>query len=226
MSLLLAISVPAINGLKGGGDFHSAVDEVALALDRARAYAVAKNTYVWVGFYEESATGAASSTLPPFTGRGRVVVATVASVDGTRIFEDGSAAAMLPPDRLRPVGRLLKISRLHLADVGAPTGMGETGRLDGRPDLPYTGEDAEGSRISSESAARTPYPFQAGTYTFHKTIRFSPSGEATVNGESVPRRLGEIGLIPTQGDEVADSQPNVAAVQFSGLGGKVRTYRR
>lgn len=226
MSLLLAVTVPAINALKGSGDFSRGVDEVALALNQARAHAMAKNTYVWVGFYEESATGGASSALPPFSGKGQVVLATVASVDGTRIFEDGAAPATLPADRLKSVGRLQKISRVHLADVGAPTGTGESHRLDARPDAPYAGSEAENNRISSDSTLKSPYPFQAGSYTFHKTIRFSPSGEVTINGATLPKRLGEIGILPANGDQVMTSSPNVAAVQFSGMGGNVRTYRR
>jgi type II secretory pathway pseudopilin PulG len=226
MSLLFAVTVPAINSLKGSGNFSHGVDEVELALNQARAHAMARNTYVWVGFYEESATGGTSSALPPFSGKGQVVLATVASVDGTRIFEDDATAASLPSDRLRPVGRLKKISRVHLADVGAPVGTGDSHQLDARPDAPYAGADADASRLSSDSALKTPYPFQSGAYTFHKTIRFSPSGEATINGAAIPKRLGEIGLVPANGDRVAADSANAAAVQFSGLGGNIRTYRR
>jgi prepilin-type N-terminal cleavage/methylation domain-containing protein len=224
MSLLLAVTVPAINSLKGSGDFTRAVDEVELTLSRARTYAMARNTYVWVGFYEESGTG--GSALPPYTGKGQVVIGVVASVDGTKIFEDDATAGALPDSRLKPVGRLQKISRVHLADVGAPSGTGDSHHLAGRPDVPYVGDDAESSRISSESAARTPFPFAMSGYTFYKTIRFSPSGEATINGAAVPKRLGEIGLVPAEGDRVATDAANSAAVQFSGIGGSVRTYRQ
>jgi type II secretory pathway pseudopilin PulG len=227
MSLLLAVTVPAINSLKGSGDFTRAVDEVELTLNMARTHAMARNTYVWVGFYEESASaGSGGASIPPYEGKGQVVMGMMASVDGTKIFEDDAAPAPLPEDRLRPVGRLQKISRVHLADVGAPSGTGDSHALDGRPDVPYADADGEASRISSDSPARTPFPFVQSGYTFHKTIRFSPSGEAVVNGATVPKRLGEIGLVPVHGDQVADSSANAAAVQFSGLGGKIRTYRR
>jgi hypothetical protein len=147
-------------------------------------------------------------------------------VDGTRIFEDDATPATLPSDRLKPVGRLKKISRVHLTDLGGPVGTGESHRLDARPDAPYEGADADASRISSDSALKTPFPFQQGTYTFHKTIRFSPSGEASINGSATPKRLGEIGLVPANGDQVAADSANAAAVQFSGMGGNIRTYRR
>jgi Tfp pilus assembly protein FimT len=227
MSLLLAVTVPAINSLKGSGDFTKAVDEVELTLNRARMHALAHNTYVWVGFYEESAVaGSNGATLPPYSGKGQVVVSAVASVDGTKIFEDDTTPGTLPANRLKPVGRLQKISRVHLADVGAPVGTGDSHTLAGRPDVPYSGADSESSRISSDSAERTPFPFESSGYRFYKTIRFSPSGEATINGAPVPKRLGEIGLVPASGDQVQTSSPNVAAVQFSGIGGSVRTYRQ
>jgi len=227
MSLMLAVTVPAINSLKGSGNFTHAVDEVESTLNRARTLAMTQNTYVWVGFYEQSAreTGATTS-LPPFPGKGQLVLAVAASVDGTRIFEDGATPATLPANRLRAVGRVQKIPQVHLVDVGSPTGAGDGHKLDGRPDAPYQGADAESSRISSESSLRTPFPFEMAGYTFYKTIRFSPSGEATINGATVPRRLGEIGLVPANGDQVSTSSSNLAAVQFSGIGGNILAYRR
>lgn len=226
MSLLVAVTMPALNSLRGGGDFTRGVDEVALTLNRARTLAMTQNTYVWVGFYEESASASGGGELPPYSGRGQLVLGMVASVDGTRILEDGAAPAALPDDRLRPLGRLQKIARVHLTDVGAPAGTGGEDTFDGRPGAAYEGADAAAGRISSESAERTPFPFSLGNYTFHKTIRFSPTGEAVINGAPTPRRLGEIGLTPAQGDHVAAGQTNLAAIQFSGMGGNVRTYRR
>lgn len=226
MSLLLAVVMPAVNTLKGGADFTQSTDNLALTLDRARNYAISKNTYVWVGFYEESATATApSNTPPPYSGTGRVVLAIVASVDGTPIFDANADAGMLPAERLVALERIQKISGIHLADVGAPIGNADGRHLDGRPGAPYTDEDAPSTRLSSADSQTTPFPFQIAGYHFYKTIRFSPSGEAAVNGSLIPKRVIEIGMRPTQGDQVIDSR-NLAAVQFSGLGGNVRVYRR
>src|ERR1700733_6028564 len=54
MVVILAMVVPAFNGMKGEGDVTKAVYDVAGVLQTARSYAMANNTYVWVGFYEES----------------------------------------------------------------------------------------------------------------------------------------------------------------------------
>lgn len=224
MSLLVAVTVPAVSGLKGSGDLNRAVDEVTFALNRARAHAMTQNTYVWVGFVEESSL-APSASVPPYTGKGTLVMAVMASTDGTAIFEDGAPATPLPEARLKPLGRMFKVANVHVTDLGVPSGTGEAHKLDGRPSAPYTDADDEACRISSESGQQTPHPFQMSGYTFYKTIRFSPSGEVTINGAPVPKRLGEIGLVPAHGDQVAANPSNVAAIQFSGIGGNVRVYR-
>ena len=225
MSLMLAMTVPAVTSMKGSGDFRRSVDSVELTLNRARTYAITQNTYVWVGFYEESATETGvTSALPPFPRRGRLVLGVMASADGTKIYEDDAAPSLMPNDRLFALERVQKVTGAHMTDVKAPSGMGSGYNFEGRPSAPYEDADAEGNRMSSDSSRKTPFPFQTGGYTFYKTIRFSPSGEATINGAPLPKRLGEIGLIPAN-EEVSTSK-NLAAIQFSGMSGDVRTYRR
>lgn len=219
--ILSAMAVPVMNSLSGAGNLTAGVYQVSGILERARAYAMANNAYVWVGIYEEDAgTTATTSTPPPYTGKGKVVIATVASADGTQIFADTAAPAPLPPARITPIDKTVKIQGLHLVDLGTPTG-GDSKTLNGRPAGPST--DAE-CRISSESANKTNFPFAMQGYTFYKTIRFSPRGEASINGKDL-KRTGEIGLRPTHGTTVDLNTPNVAAIQFTGIGGNVRIYR-
>ena len=153
-------------------------------------------------------------------GKGKVVLATVASADGTQIFADTAAPAPLPPARITPIDKTVKIQGLHLVDLGTPTG-GDSKTLNGRSAGPST--DAE-CRISSESPNKTDFPFAVQGYTFYKTIRFNPRGEASINGKDL-KRTGEIGLRPTHGNTVDINTPNVAAIQFTGIGGNVRIYR-
>jgi len=219
--IMSALAVPVMNSLRGAGDLTTAAYDVAGILERARAHALAHNTHVWVGFYEENAgTTAPTSTLPAYPGKGQVVVGTVASLDGTRIFPDGATAATLPASRLTAVDKIVKIQNLHLMDVGTPAG-GDSKTLNGRPAEPYSDDN---NRISSESADKTPFPFTIQDYTFSKTIRFSPRGEASINGQDL-KRIAEIGLRPTRGSVVDLNTPNVAAVQFSGISGNVQIYR-
>jgi len=230
IGLLLGLAVPLLGGIKGAGGVTSAAYEVAGVLDQARAYAVAHNTYVWVGFYEEDAQAAKpGGSRPPYPGRGRVVLGTVASRDGTGIFESGDPAQMLPADKLSVLGRLVRIENVHLADLGAPAGAKTSDDLEGRPDAPYTDAappDDQANRISSESAEGTDFPFQVQNYTFYKTIRFTPRGEATLNGSYGFKRVAEIGIRPSRGNAVDTNSPNVAAIQLTGIGGSTKIYRR
>ena len=81
IGLLLVLIAPAFTTIKGGTDVTSAAYTIKGALDTARTYAKANNTYTWVGFFEEDAS--LSSTNPATAGTGRIVISTVASKDGT-----------------------------------------------------------------------------------------------------------------------------------------------
>jgi prepilin-type N-terminal cleavage/methylation domain-containing protein len=108
IAVLLVLMAPAFTSLKSAGDVTSAAYTIKGVLDTARTYAKANNTYTWVGFYEENTTDVTpTNNIPAYPGRGRVLLATVASKDGTKIFEDTDPAASLPPDRIRQVGKLV-----------------------------------------------------------------------------------------------------------------------
>src|SRR5438093_9407175 len=84
IGLLLVLIAPAFTTIKGGTDVTSAAYTIKGALDTARTYAKANNTYTWVGFFEEDAS--LSSTTPATAGPGRVVISIVASKDGSNVY--------------------------------------------------------------------------------------------------------------------------------------------
>src|SRR5437588_10160377 len=97
IALLLVLIAPAFTYIKGGTDVTSAAYTIKSVLDTARTYAKANDTYTWVGFYEEDATAATpTNNTPAYPGKGRVLLAIVASNDGTKIYEDTDPAAALP----------------------------------------------------------------------------------------------------------------------------------
>jgi hypothetical protein len=73
-------------------------------------------------------------------------------------------------------------------------------------------------------------------YTFVKAIQFSPRGEARINNSTINaggtevfplQTAAEIALEPTHGAAAPASVPaNAVAVQFTGVGGNVKIYRR
>ena len=229
----MVLIAPAFTTIKSGGDVTSGASTIQGVLYTARTYAKANNTYVWIGFYEEDATATTpTNSAPPYPGKGRVLLATVASKDGTKIYQDTDPSASLPSDRISQVGKLVRIEGVHLTDIGNPsptpnpTPIPDT--LAARPYTPYT----EGSpldhfdRISSDSADTTLFRFTAQNYTFYKTIRFSPGGEANINSTYTLKHEGEIGIKPTHGTAVDTNSPNVVAIQFTGVGGSIKIYRR
>src|SRR5205823_2880218 len=56
IGLLLVLIAPAFTTIKGGTDVTSAAYTIKGALETARTYGKANNTYTWVGFFEEDAS--------------------------------------------------------------------------------------------------------------------------------------------------------------------------
>src|SRR6266566_8784964 len=75
--LLTALLTPAFTTLKGAGDVTSAAYTIKGVLEQARTYAMANNTYTWVGFAGSVGTGA--------TVTGQVSIAVIASNDGKQL---------------------------------------------------------------------------------------------------------------------------------------------
>ena len=239
MLAVMAMLAPAFTGLKNAADVTNGAYAIAGFLEQARNHAVSKNTFVWVGFYEEAAgTTTPTAGPPPYLGKGQLIIAAVASKDGSTTCEDpdstSSAPIPLTASLIHPVGKLLRIENAHMADIGPPVPAPNQNpnTIDGRSDLPYTyGNPFDyQNRISSDDTHsptnQTRFPFVAQGYTFYKTIRFSPAGEANINATYSLRRVAEIGLIPTHGTTVEVNNRNVVAIQFTGLGGNFKIFRR
>ena len=239
--LLTVLLRPAFTNMRAAGNLEAAAQEFADTLDQARSYAVANNTYVWVGIYEENAAAvAASNSTPPYPGRGRVVLAVVASKDGTEGCQDPSSSTAnripLIASQIIQVGKLVKIEGTHVTDIGPPTPpvtATDHNSISNRSNQPY----ALGSptldyqnRISSDDAHspynQTLYPFVAQGYTFYKTIRFNPRGEANINSTYSLRRVAEIGMRATHSLELDRDESHSIAIQFSGIAGKCTIYRK
>jgi type II secretory pathway pseudopilin PulG len=235
IGLLMVLIAPAFTTIKGGTDATSAAYTIKGVLDTARTYAKANNTYTWVGFFEEDV--AQPSTNPATAGTGRIVMSIVASKDGTIIYVPTNLAQQNLTTSLLQVGKVTKVDNVHLwTHTDAPSGTGST--FDTRPNVAAT--YCIGS--SSPSASTTPFQYPVGNpapaaqYTFVKVIQFSPRGEARINNSTLNangtevfplQNAAEIALEPTHGATVPGSVPaNVVAVQFTGVGGNVRIYRR
>ncbi len=146
IAILVGLAVSSIPAIKGSGDIDQVASTVAGALEEARAYAMANDTYTWVGFFEED--GSVNPTNPPAAGQGRVLVAVVASATGAPIY-DLSNPAPLDPTQLLQVSKLVRLNNSHL--TAFPPGTGSGTSFDARP--------AASAQVASMTASSTPFYF-------------------------------------------------------------------
>jgi len=214
MTILAALALPAFSSLASAGNMTSASYAISGAIQSARAYAMAHDTYTWLGFFEED--GSTSSTTPATPGKGRLILSMVASTDGTMTYT--ATNSTLTPSRLIQVNALQRISNIHL----------NTG--DALPARPALGNSNGCIGLASLPTGAGPffqYPL-SGTpqYTFQQVLQFSPRGEVLVSnmaGAMTP--LIEVALQPAHGNIVPSSQ-NVVALQITGISGNVTLYRQ
>jgi type II secretory pathway pseudopilin PulG len=233
MVLLAALLAPAFTSIKSAGDVAGASYTVKGVLEQARAYAMANNTYTWVGVFEEDASQ--PSTNPATGGIGRLVISVVASKDGTTIYSGilSSPATELDPTRLIQIGKLTKIDQIHLKTFPDPTASPPPDNFSTRP-VPGATGGSNTARIgdaSPDNPSLSPFRYpvtSAAQYTFTKAIQFSPRGEARIDNNNYSlKSVIEIGVQPAHGVTPEPSPVNnPVAVQVTGVGGNIKIYRK
>jgi prepilin-type N-terminal cleavage/methylation domain-containing protein len=234
IAILLVLMAPAFTTLKSAGDVTGAADTIKGVLDQARTYAMANNTYSWVGFYEEDvSTPSIVHGADPCTGCvGRLVMSIVASKDGTTVY-DPNSLAKIDTIKLIQVGKLIKIENVHLATFTDGAGTGSTFAT--RPAVTF--DTARIGNSTPPNPSLTPFQYPVGNpepvaqYTFVKAVQFGPRGEARIDNTNYTlKTAAEIGMVPTHSTTVANNNlnlvPNRVAVQFTGVGGDVKIYRQ
>ena len=221
IALLLVLTAPAFTYIKGGTDVTSAAYTIQGVLDAARTYAKANNTYAWVGFYEENVDNAASpnSSSPAI---GRVIMSVVASKDGTNIATGGAMSSA----SLFQVGKPTKVENVHLAAFADGSGQAPAETFATRPPVTFNGTQYS---LAGMPNSTTPFTYPAGSaYTFSRVVQFSPHGEAVIgnSAQNSLRTAAEIGVQPTHGATVDTNSTNLVAIQFTGIGGNVKIYRK
>ncbi len=232
---MMVLVVPALTGRKGAADLTKASYDIAGALEAARAFATANNTYVWVGFFEEDISRGGG-----VAGTGRLVISTVASKDGTAVFDKEIAMAAVPGSqmlsgtKLIQVGNLKKIDNLHL--ISNPAAFAGVGQFAARPGA----VTSKGDRIGSGnyvSLFNFQYPLSAPyQYAFAGggsgaagagIVQFNPQGEAITDGGPVPgvAPCKEIAIQATHGT-VPDQGQNIVAIDIAGMTGVLTIFRK
>lgn len=205
LSSIALINFNSILSISTSSEFS----DLASTLVRARAYAMANNTYVWVGIQEVDASYSdAPGVHQSPTGFGRIAVCAVASNDGTTIYQSGnqtpynlSTATNTTSSSGSPltvVMPLRSFNNLHiLAHDSLPNSI--TTNLPGGANSGSSGSSGSNSGASfyyldtsSSTSSNAATTFQwplTGTaqYTFGNTpgaagtvIQFDPRGEAQI----------------------------------------------
>src|SRR5437762_993072 len=159
----------------------------------------------------------------------------VASKDGTMLYTGNLSSLFTldaPPNQaaLIQVGKLTKLDNVHLKGFAAATATPPPDTFDTRPAVTSTAAQIGDVNFPPSPALTFHFPVcsSPSQYTSTKSLQFSPHGEGVVtNSNYTLTPISEIGVEPTHGATVPASIPaNVMAVQFTGVGGDVRIYRR
>jgi prepilin-type N-terminal cleavage/methylation domain-containing protein len=134
VTIMISLIAFAISSLKGSRDITKSANLLMGALEQARTYALANNTYAWVGFFEED--GSKPSTNPATSGVGRLVISLVASQDGTRYSDNvisssqpeafGTDSSLTSSNKtiLTQISPLLKLDNVHMVAANSGTSSG------------------------------------------------------------------------------------------------------
>lgn len=211
IAILASLIVPAFTSFRGAGALSKVAGDLSVTMQQARTYAMAKNTYVYVGIQEVDAMSTGSSD-----GVGRLAVAVVTSLDGTRPYTSNALAT----SNIAAISKIQTFDGAHLTNSAAlVNGTNMTRR---------TFPDVELSGTVSTTTFQWPLTGTA-QYSFKKVIEFDPQGVARVqtNGSynsTVPRTI-EIAIVPSHGNTAAPNTDNQAAVQINGITGATRLFR-
>jgi Tfp pilus assembly protein FimT len=240
MLVVGALVVPVVNSLNAAGNLTQACYEITATLEQARAYAMANNTYVFVGIAEVDAS-VNPATVPQVDSGvspyGRVAIAVVASKDGAKHYMETTSAqgsdwqanyadASKPEYKglhLASICKLRRLENVHLS--GSVASLGAMARPSVDP-----------SYVLGNSAcvSQTPFSWPLGSqlgggyqYRFDKILQFDPQGvvriTAASNGSTISRWI-EVGLAQAQGNRVS-ANANAGVIQIDTLSGATRIYR-
>ena len=214
MGILLLVGAPAFHLLKGSGDFERDSRQVKDLLDIARAHAKARNTYVYVGIAENSVAESPAGGQS-VRGTGRLVIAVMASKDGTN---------NLDPDNLSLIRKIDVLDHLHLA---APFAQGQGSMERPQADLHHFPSEIDLFSSGTFSATLGPALYRFQGDAAGGIIPFNPEGIPLLGGQAV--QWIEIDLQPTRGDAAPAPPGDInkgvhAAVVIDGSTGTVRLY--
>lgn len=200
MGVLAVLGTSVVGGIAKRDGMNSSLQVLSGELERARQYAIAKNTHVWALLSENTSSRDASI----------LVVASKEGIDtlawsSSNVDLDANLQNYEVLDRLRP----LKGVVVEDNDTGgsARVSLGN---------LPSTTPD----EVADFTNINVSLKQDTQTIRFTRAIQFTPTGEARA-GASLSRYI-DLAVTPRLGS----SDPNQAVLRIAGLTGKSTVYRR
>jgi hypothetical protein len=178
-------------------------------LEQARATAMAKNTYVFVGFEETNYATPKTATQTP--GTGRVAVQVFSSLDGTLNLQAAN---------LQAVSRVQVFDNLDLpASLSSATGtLSNKAKLQSAADV--ISSSSGFPTVSSTSA------IVSGNYTYTMIVAFDSGGALHLpTSPQTTLQYLEVDLQQSNGTTIPTTSNNQSAIQVDGLTGAVIIYR-
>jgi prepilin-type N-terminal cleavage/methylation domain-containing protein len=214
MALLTALSAPAVFSLSSSGRTNQAITSLAGALEIARQYAVAQNTYTWVAFSETTDA----------SGQKLLVVAIVGSQDGTDPAAGSNSWSQynygpVPGPGLALVNKVITFPQVELQDAASFS----SSQIPGLPDVQPPVSSGSNSVATSSSGFFTINLPGVGTQTFTQAIEFLPDGEARNGVGAID--VVDIDMQPVEGGGAVPNNKNVAVLRVNGLTGEAAIYR-
>ncbi len=212
VSLLSVMTVPALSGVMIGGKDRQAVIAVSGTLEKARDYAVAKNSFVYVGFTKPDAEGKIFVGIFGANDGSSGGVSSLNKPGATLTISDARDAGGKP---LVLLDRIAWIEKTRIEDqVPAGNALAGDASLGNRPS--FLSSSSRGVSFLYESRAY-------GNLTFDRVMRFTPTGEAKTS-ELLPESV-QIVLVPTRGEGEITNPSAASVVQIAGLTGQVAVFR-
>lgn len=202
LATLSAVTIPAVQSLRGSGSVNRAISDLSGALEMARVHAMANRTYVRVLF----------ASLP--AGNGRVnpstLVLMVYAADGSTHNADMTDPATWP-SQSRP---------LVLDNLGISDSLQGAGGLSTTSDATPSGGNVTGDMMPAFQRKVSSF----GQVTFDQVIQFGPNGEARV-GFDQPSRHISLGLAQMGANGEASRVENAFILRLSGVNGSINVLR-
>ena len=231
VAIISGITILSLSGINTSQQMNQAINKTEGALNRARAYAIANQTYTWVGFFEKDP---ANTSLPAADGKGELLISIVASTNGSSIYRkpanSSTPALDQDPNALEMISPLLAISNVDMVTISET----ELLRDEVAPSEYQVGHEDFlfrpiyfGSTSKTKNRITFDYPLGSNSgpqVRFTRALEFAPNGDATKIG-SPQTRLIELGLRPTQGNQDIPGTGNVAVIQIKGITGSIKTLR-